>query len=320
MSPGAEMSILCFARILVVFLIANVVVSFSFNASPRSPPLARKHGWMQSSSMSLSSWSSAISINNDLVESIEEVSASAAIDKDVSSFNVAIFFVSSIYEQASYSYTSIFDGLKKKFPSLKIVLGCTAGSLVGPLKPFDEPVEVESRASLALMLAHFDDDVSTTTFRLDPDDISSYLSNGKLSVDKLPQSLTSDSVTFLFATENAKSNLADLVTKLRVDTQSSVFGAVASSVTALQMPKLFLYEDGSLTSSEFEKFNTGVVGLVLSGNVCVQTVAARSCLPVGPIFDVTESKGTEIFALKVSKLISRYVASYFESLDFLCTT
>ena len=40
-----------------------------------------------------------------------------------------------------------------------------------------------------------------------------------------------------------------------------------------------------------QRYSTGAAGLLLRGNVCVQTVVARSCMPVGPLFTVTEVAG-----------------------------
>ena len=40
-----------------------------------------------------------------------------------------------------------------------------------------------------------------------------------------------------------------------------------------------------------QRYSTGVAGLLLRGNVCVQTVVARSCMPVGPLSTVTEVAG-----------------------------
>ena len=54
------------------------------------------------------------------------------------------------------------------------------------------------------------------------------------------------------------------------------------------MPKLFLSSAGT---GDFEKYNNGIIGITLSGNVSTQSVIARSCLPVGPVFSVEEVKG-----------------------------
>ena len=47
------------------------------------------------------------------------------------SATVALFFVSSIYESAAYSYNIIFEKIKSKLPSVKYVIGCTTGCPIG---------------------------------------------------------------------------------------------------------------------------------------------------------------------------------------------
>ncbi len=96
------------------------------------------------------------------------------------------------------------------------------------------------------------------------------------------------SITLLLATESVKNNLSEIVSKIKYKLNTDVFGAVASSVTSLHMPKLLL---SSTDNSNFEKYNNGIIGITFSGNISIQSVIARSCLPVGPVFSVEEVNG-----------------------------
>ena len=118
-------------------------------------------------------------------------------------------------------------------------------------------------------------------------------------------------MTLLLATESVKNDLSEIgnvvnlltyslshsltiVSKIKTKLNTDVFGAVASSVTSLHMPKLFL---SSADNGDFEKYNNGIIGITLSGNVSTQSVIARSCLPVGPVFSVEEVNGIFVYLL-----------------------
>jgi FIST N domain len=121
-----------------------------------------------------------------------------------------------------------------------------------------------------------------------------------------PSTSDSGSVVLLFATEQAKPNLAQFVTSFGERENVEVLGAVASSVTSLHIPRVFLATASASGSvAPVERYSSGVAGLVLKGNVCVETVVARSCLPVGPTFTVKEVAGPgnrEILTMTVSDI------------------
>eukprot|EP01035_Chromulina_nebulosa_P028896 gene28896-38217_t len=96
----------------------------------------------------------------------------------------------------------------------------------------------------------------------------------------------------------------------REGVQSAV-GAVASSVTSLHTPKLFCYRKSSDSSEAmaYDKLISGVVGLKLKGNVAMRTIMARSCAPVGPMFEVVESNGKEILTMKANDGDTPYLCS-----------
>jgi len=67
------------------------------------------------------------------------------------------------------------------------------------------------------------------------------------------------------------------------------------------MPKLFL---SSPDTANFEKYNNGIIGITFCGNISTQSVTARSCLPIGPVFSVEEVNGNFISLVILLKMFA----------------
>ena len=74
-------------------------------------------------------WKSVVSTNADLNEAVDEIIASVSINNEsnMSKYNLAIFFTSSIYEASAFKYDELFETLSKKMPGMKTMIGCTTG-------------------------------------------------------------------------------------------------------------------------------------------------------------------------------------------------
>ena len=71
------------------------------------------------------SWTCLLSTNQDLDAAVAEVIEGINGSND---HNLAIFYVSSIYEASSFKYDTIFKQLKAKFPRIRVVIGKYYGS------------------------------------------------------------------------------------------------------------------------------------------------------------------------------------------------
>lgn len=249
-------------------------------------------------------WQNSIAIDSDLNVAAKLAIESAALNKEDA--NLAIFFVSSIYEASAFSYNIILDQLKEKLPNLKTVFGCTTGCPIGSSTPFSEPLEVEARASISILLATLTEgDIDASLLYLTPEMIKDY-------VKKTPAAISADSdiqivknkpldesaIALIFATESTKSNLAAFLSKLDEKENIQSFGAIASSVTSLHTPKVFMSSSDASVNT-LDRYTTGLCGLVLRGDITVQTVIARSCLPVGPMYEITKYDRNEVLEMKV---------------------
>lgn len=193
-------------------------------------------------------WASAVSLCDNLDLAIAEALLAAhPPSAPPTAFDVAIFFVSSIYEASAYRYSSVFDAIRAAHPSIKHIVGCTTGAVIGPLSPLTEPLEAEARSSISVTLAKLDPDVSAGCIAMTPEQVGAFIKGGKSPFAGLapPPAAANDGgsssgkVLFLLATDGLKNKLAELVTCLRERDGATAFGAVASSVTSLHTPKVF---------------------------------------------------------------------------------
>ena len=78
-------------------------------------------------------WTSSLSTDPDLNIATEDIVTKlfSELGSKSLSYDIAIFFVSSIYEASAYSYDIIFNTISSKFPNLKYILGCTTGCPIG---------------------------------------------------------------------------------------------------------------------------------------------------------------------------------------------
>ena len=145
-------------------------------------------------------------------------------------------------------------------------------SLSGSLNPYEDPTEIEARASVSLLVASLASDINPELISMTVDQLKSYCQ--PLSGDTVSFASNDDGgIAMLLATESTKPRLNDLLRALETkENVRGAFGAVASSVTNLHTPKLFCAEKGSDDWTTFEKLINGVVGLKLKGNIAMRTI------------------------------------------------
>ena len=240
---------------------------------------------------------------------------------------LAIFFVSSIYEDSEDPYSIIYDYITAKLPQVSHIIGCTTGCPVGSTASFAEPSELESRAGIALTVVSLgsSEDVHASLFRLSADDLTT-TDSASSDICIAPHfanqlSNVKSGVAFMLAANSVNGRLTPFLSCLKETHYVKGFGAMASSVSSLVNPKLFmaaikakaesatdhsgdsntlLTDGGNL--SNWEKYSDGLVGLLLTGNIDVELVSARSSLPVGPKYQITRTEKNEIFEMRVGTI------------------
>ena len=160
-------------RVALLYLIPSVVVAFSSYKLHRRNLCSRVSSTSSSTATFASTddlqWTSAVSTVTDLNAALTEAIALASANVgDMSKVNLALFFVSSIYETAG-SFDTLNENFRKTLPVSCIIVGCTAGAVIGPADPLKslEPSESEARASISVIFARLGDGVSLESFHLE---------------------------------------------------------------------------------------------------------------------------------------------------------
>ena len=245
-----------------------------------------------------SPWVSAVSSQSDLQTAVNEVLQQVKTKHDLSTYHTALFFVSSAYEAAAFPYDLITEAIAAQAPNIQHIVGCTTGGVIGAedVRVSQQPIEIENRASLSILLlnglctaqvTHYD--AATVEDLANRTDIQSSAN-------------IQTGLSFILATDSTKPHLTRFMNQLSYSDESSFdcFGAFASSVSSYHKPKLFTY---SRDSQRLERFTEGLVVFNLIGKLKANFFIAKSCVPMGPMFEVTSTVGNEILT------IQRYNAS-----------
>lgn len=291
------------SRFLFTFtLVLPIVFGFhvkSHNKILRSTTMSRHSAVETSGSIDSSGpWITVSSIKEDLFEATDEVLTKLAESISKYHYNTCFLVISSVYEQSAFQ--EVTNVLKSKIPELHTLIGSTTGCTIGPIAPWLEPIEVESRASMSLTLFSASE---VNPFRYDDDEIRTLISD-----TCAVEAVKSNSIlTVIVAAESCKPLLANFVDAYSERSKSgNTIGFVASSVTALHLPKLVLAHSVNPQSPlVVEKYGSGVVGMCVSlpnaglpvDQINLHTVIARSALPVGPVYRIVQRKGNEIISL-----------------------
>lgn len=246
-------------------------------------------------------WSSALSMKTDLAEAVEEVVNTAKTVASGKSPTVAMFYVSSIYEASASDYDVIFKAIRRAVPSVQHIIGATTGCAIGSTQPGKDPIEVEARASISLVLADLSaDGISGTVRYLSSEDIDAYINSTDNTAPPLfaaAEDGDGERPALLLSSDSSKKKLTQLLSTMETRERIFGFGAVASVVTSLHTPRVFISTADA--PDTWQKHTSGVVALVLDGDVQVKTVVARSCLPVGPMYAITKRDGPDVLETQV---------------------
>jgi small ligand-binding sensory domain FIST len=180
-------------------------------------------------------------------------------------------------------FAEFYQGLHKtlaKSLGPETLLGCSAGGVIGGGE------EVEQYPAVTLTVARLPD-VTVRPFHLEgtlPD-----LDGPPDSWESLLGVKRAEEPQFVLLADPFSARPEALLAGLDYAFPSSAkIGGLASGATSPGLNALFL--DG-------EVYDSGIVGVALSGNVVVDTVVAQGCRPVGDLMQVTRCRGNLIFEL-----------------------
>ena len=215
-------------------------------------------------------WASAISEQTPLVGAVEECVDSLRQQLGDSTVDLAVVFVSSHYSDENDSLPQL---LRDKLGA-KMVLGCSGGGIIG------NGVEVEQRAAVSITAASLPD-VTLVDFHLDGDDLPD-LDAGPDSWEALVKVNKSKDPHFVLLVDPFSFPVQNLLMGLDFAFERAAkIGGLASGGQQPEHNALFLGD---------QVHHSGAVGVVMYGNVTVDTVVAQGCRPVGIPMRITESR------------------------------
>ena len=176
-------------------------------------------------------------------------------------------------------YEGLYEALAKSLGP-RTLLGCSAGGVIGGGE------EVEQYPAVTLTAARLPD-VTVRSFHLDgalPD-----LDGPPDSWESLLGVKRAEEPQFVLLADPFSTRPETLLAGLDYAFPNSAkIGGLVSGATSPGLNALFL--DG-------EVYDSGIVGVALSGNVVVDTVVAQGCRPVGKLMQVTRCRGNLIYEL-----------------------
>jgi small ligand-binding sensory domain FIST len=212
-------------------------------------------------------WASAVSEESAPDAAVEGVLAAALSALDGEAPDLAFLFSSDAYAPA---YERIAWQVRDALPGVLLV-GCSARSVIGAGR------EVEGRAAISLTLARLPG-VTLSPMRVAGDGFprgtSSWREHFELDAEPAPH--------FVLLADPWSCDAEGFVRQLDTDFQdSTLIGGLASGAEQPGQNALFLDERIHVD---------GLVGVALQGEVCVDTIVAQGCRPIGTPMFVTRTR------------------------------
>ena len=210
-------------------------------------------------------WGSGVSDEADLEAAFNE--ATAAIDSRLAGAS-ADWVVPFVSEHHTHDFDKLHELLLERYPEA-LIFGCSAKSVIGSGR------ELDDSAGLAITAAHLPD-VSLQPFHLDTASLPAI--DAPATEWREAFGVANDlGCGFLLLADPFAGDAERWISGLdRAYPKSVKIGGIASAGTGPGANWLYLGN---------QIHRSGVIGVALSGNVCIDTVVAQGCRPVGnPMF------------------------------------
>lgn len=222
-------------------------------------------------------WASAISDDPSLRQGLAVCATEVRAQLDDSSCDLALVFVSSLFRDHFHHVPEMLQ----EHLSARTLVGCSAGGVIGGGK------EIEQRAAVSISASRMPD-VTVHAFHSDTRDLpdadaspEAWLAWAGLQPREQPHFiLLAD--PFTAAVEQVLNGLDYAFP------QSTKVGGLASGGNREREHALFLGN---------QVYPDGLVAVALTGNVCVDTVVAQGCRPIGPTAAVTRCEQNVVMEL-----------------------
>ncbi|WP_088891034.1 FIST signal transduction protein [Leptolyngbya ohadii] len=244
-------------------------------------------------------WASALSTRPSLEQAVSDVVEQATQQLQATA-DLAIVFISSAFAS---EYSRLMPLLQEQL-NVPALIGCSGGGVIG-INPSGQIQEVEGEAALNLTLAHLPG-VKVQAFHLAIDDLPDLDSPPDTWVDLVgvpPQ----DQPQFLLLAAPMASGVNELLQGLDFAYPGAVKVGGLASVTA--------FAGASGLFCNYRRYQEGIVGVALSGNIVLETIVAQGCRPIGHPHRIVEAERNIV--LKVEEQIGDQAGSVCTPLEAL---
>eukprot|EP00557_Chaetoceros_sp_GSL56_P000242 CAMPEP_0176501240 /NCGR_PEP_ID=MMETSP0200_2-20121128/14050_1 /TAXON_ID=947934 /ORGANISM="Chaetoceros sp., Strain GSL56" /LENGTH=1026 /DNA_ID=CAMNT_0017900103 /DNA_START=71 /DNA_END=3151 /DNA_ORIENTATION=+ len=278
--------------------------------------------------------------NPDLILATEEATRQAlAYLPTGANIDLGLVFVSSIYD-GQYSPTvivpTIVDTCQTENFSLSKLIGCSAGGIIGTKEqqPHDsaaadlharrsqrsiQAVENEGGAGVVVTLCVFPD-TKIRTFHLQEDDVPddvSYMSPqewkqsvGMSCLNQSPKAgddMDASPSFLLFPAPSFQKDLDDFLKGMKMafgdGVQSTLMGALSSTVSSLSRAKLFRYDVDE--PNVIQTLTEGCIGVSMVGDAEMKVMVAQGAKPVGGVYRIVSGKDSTIGVIQLDEMATK---------------
>lgn len=221
-------------------------------------------------------FASAIATHPDPQEALHSALEQVTKALGTQKVDVAFLFVSTLY---AANWQPLLHQIRKELGD-PLLLGCTAGGVLGV------DLEIEGTLALSLVAAQLPQ-VTLHPFQVSPDDLVESRPKS-FWVEKIGVDPSEEPVGVLIP-EPFSCDCMRLVAEMGTAyPKIPLVGGLASGAQTASEVALFLNE---------EVIKHGAVGVLMTGNVALQTIVSQGCRPIGRPYIVTKAQGHTILEL-----------------------
>lgn len=225
---------------------------------------------------------------------VEQIRKDMAKEFGRSKADLAMLFISATYrDQLIDSWSS----LRKEIPA-KLVLGCTAGGVIG------DGQEIEEEAAVSLISCK-SPGVEISPFHVHQPNLPTRDGSPRL-WHELMKIHPDENPHFIILSDPFSFDAEHFIEGLDFGyPKAAKIGGLASGGTQPN-ENLLLFNERA--------YHQGAIGVVMSGDIAVDTVVAQGCRPIGEALTITEADGQILLSVNNQRPI-KYLSALFEKLN-----
>ena len=217
-------------------------------------------------------WANALSTRPSLEAAVADVVQQAA-NALTAPADLGLVFISSAFTS---EYSRLLPLLAERL-SVRVLIGCSGGGVIGTTRS-GQTQELEAEPALSLTLAHLPE-VNVQAFHVVPEELPDLDGPPDAWIDLIGIK-ASPAPQFILLSGTFSSGINDLLQGLDFAYPGSVTVGGQASGGGMGGRNAIFCQD--------RLYNSGTVGVAMSGNIVLETIVAQGCRPIGQPHQVTK--------------------------------